>query len=77
MIESGSKLFSRDLKFNIASQMPNSGSGRRRRIPDSASLASVLDRRVLLQLQHDGPHPGHVLRVLRRLGAEVAQLGHP
>ena len=28
----------------------------------------------MLQLQHDGPHPGHVLGVLRRLGVEVAQL---
>ena len=31
----------------------------------------------LLQLQDDGPHPAHVLRVLGRLGVEVAQLGDP
>lgn len=39
-------------------------------------LSCVLDRRVLLELQHDGPHPGHVLGLLARLGVEVAQLGH-
>ena len=39
-------------------------------------LACVFDGRALLELQHDGPHAGHVFGVLGRLGIEVAQLGH-
>ena len=39
-------------------------------------LACVFDRRALLQLQHDGPHAGHVLGVFGRFGIEVAELWH-
>lgn len=31
----------------------------------------------LLELEDDGPHPGHVLRVLGRLRVEVTELGNP
>ncbi len=40
------------------------------------NLACVFNGRTLLQLQHDGPHAGHVFGVFVRLGVEVAQLGH-